>query len=171
MPKGPLAHIAFMVADLDKAVQSWTKILTVLDPAQVQEPIVRFDDFESGDDVLRAATFANPDGPEIQLFQPVGEGPLARRLERHGEGVHHICFTTPDLRGAVASLVENDVQVTTERLWQDTGLPWQWWTFVAPQSSHGLLLEIAHPYKSVDGTWHEGDGIVPIVPTDEERSA
>ena len=172
MPNGPLAHIAIMVSDLDQAVADWTRILAVLDPDQLEQPIVRFDDFTSGDDTLRAATFANANGPEIQLFQPVGNGPLSRRLEKRGEGVHHLCFTSPDLRTTVRALVDNDVKVTTERLWQDSDpdLSWQWWTFVSPETSHGPLLEIAHPYKAVEGRWEPVEGIVPVHPTAEEAA-
>jgi methylmalonyl-CoA/ethylmalonyl-CoA epimerase len=40
MPSGPLAHVCFLVKDLDKAIEDWTKILGVLDPAQLEAPIV-----------------------------------------------------------------------------------------------------------------------------------
>jgi methylmalonyl-CoA/ethylmalonyl-CoA epimerase len=156
MPNGPLAHVCFLVKDLDQAIEDWSKILGVLDPAQLEEKIVRYDRFEAGGDEMAWATFVNPDGCEIQLLCPLNDGPLGQRLAKHGEGVHHIAFTHPELPKAVAALDEAGVQLTSTELSQDPLLPWQHWTFVSPKSSHGLLVEVAYPYKPVDGTWEQG---------------
>jgi methylmalonyl-CoA/ethylmalonyl-CoA epimerase len=170
MPGGPLAHICLLVNDLDTALDDWRRILAVLDPGQLEQPPVVYEDATSGEDTFRWATFVSSTGTEIQLCQPTNDGPMGRALAKRGEGVHHICFTTPDLRGAVARLSESGIELTTERLWQDPAMPWQWWTFVGRSSSHGPLLEIAHPYRAVDGKWEAGEGIVPVEPTEEERA-
>lgn len=156
MPGGPLAHICFLVSDLDTAIEDWTKILKVMDPGQLVEPIVRYDRFEAGDDVMAWATFSNPDGPEIQLLAPLNDGPVGRRLAKHGEGVHHVAFLHPKLRQAVEELDSSGVKLTGKELSQDPLLPWQWWTFISQESSHGCLIEIAYPYKPVDGKWEKG---------------
>jgi methylmalonyl-CoA/ethylmalonyl-CoA epimerase len=159
VPNGPLAHICFLVHDLDRAVEDWTKILSVVDPAQLEEPLVRYDQFESGEDLMVWATFVNPHGCEIQLCQPLNDGPLGRRLARHGEGVHHLCFTSPDLPATVAELSEKGVALTSTELSQDPTLAWQWWTFIAPRSSHGPLVELAYPYRPVNGQWEPGERV------------
>lgn len=156
MPNGPLAHVCFLVKDLDRAIEDWRKILGVLDPGQLEEPIVRYDRFEAGGDEMAWATFVNPHGCEIQLLCPLNDGPLGQRLAKHGEGVHHIAFTTPDLPEAVEELDAAGVSLTSKELSQDPILPWQHWTFVSPKSSHGLLVEVAYPYKPVDGQWEKG---------------
>lgn len=153
MPAGPLAHVCFLVADLDRAIEDWRRILAVLDPEALERPIVRYDRFESGGDVMAWATFASERGCEIQLLSPLNDGPLGRRLAKHGEGVHHIAFTHPDLPDAVERLADAGVTLTSRELSQDPILPWQWWTFIAPESSHGLLVEVAYPYRPVDGRW------------------
>lgn len=156
MPAGPLAHICFLVKDLDRAIEDWSKILGVMDPRQLEERIVRYDRFEAGGDEMAWATFVNPDGCEIQLLCPLNDGPLGRRLAKTGEGVHHIAFTHPQLPDAVDALVEAGVTVTSTELSQDPILPWQHWTFVAPESATGLLVEVAYPYTPVDGRWEPG---------------
>ena len=103
MPSGPLAHICFLVKDLDQAIEDWTKILEILDPAQLEERIVRYDGFEGGGDRMRWATFVNPGGAEIQLMQPDPDSPLGRRLAKHGEGVHHICFAVDSPEDALGA--------------------------------------------------------------------
>jgi methylmalonyl-CoA/ethylmalonyl-CoA epimerase len=153
MPGGPLAHVCFVVKDLEKSIDDWTKILSVFDPGQLEQPVVR-QRWASGDDVMEVATFANPNGCEIQLMCPLGDdGPVARRLAKYGEGVHHLCFTHPNLPEALTELQEKGVELTSPDLVGDDAAPWQAWTFVAPRSGTGLFIELAYPYKPVDGEW------------------
>ena len=66
MPSGPFAHVCMVVRDLDKAIEDWTKILRVLDPASLEERLVKYDEFSSGDDAgMKWATFVNNGGTEI----------------------------------------------------------------------------------------------------------
>jgi methylmalonyl-CoA/ethylmalonyl-CoA epimerase len=157
MPGGPLAHICLLVRDLDRAIADWTAILSEVDPGQLAEPIV-VDHWEAGEDVMSSATFVNRSGCEIQLLCPLNDGPLGRRLARHGEGVHHLCFTSPDLPGAVERLAAKGVELTSAELTQDPTRDWQAWTFISPRSSHGLLVELAYPYEAVDGRWRPATG-------------
>src|SRR5882762_10064892 len=85
MPSGPFAHVCFLVKDLDKATEDWTKILGVLDPAQLAEPVVKYEEFSSGaDQGMRWVTFVAHHGCEIQLIQPTPGTPLGERLEKLG---------------------------------------------------------------------------------------
>jgi methylmalonyl-CoA/ethylmalonyl-CoA epimerase len=159
MPAGPFAHICFLVRDLAPALEDWKRILAELDPAQLEAPVVMVDRWEAGEDVMSSATFVNPSGTEIQLLCPLNEGPLKRRLDKHGEHVHHICFTSADLPATVNRLAENGIELTSAELQNDPALPWQYWTFIAKGSSHGALVELAYPYRPVDGVWEPGDGV------------
>ncbi|MCW2984333.1 MAG: hypothetical protein JWR63_1903 [Conexibacter sp.] len=156
MPSGPLAHICLLVSDLDQAMADWTKILGVLDPQQLEDPIVRYDDFEGGDDEMRWVTFVAGHGAEIQLVEPAADTPLGRRLAKRGEHVHHICFTTDDVPEAAKRLAAAGLEVDADNTYSDPGLPWQHWTWVLPSSAHGVLVEIARPYKAVAGKWEAG---------------
>src|SRR5271167_604904 len=134
MPSGPLAHICLLVNDLDEALEDWGKILSVLDPDQLKERTVRYDGFESGEDEgMRWATFVSHHGAEIQLLQPSPDTPLGRRLAKHGEGVHHICFTTDDVPVAARSLADKGLSVDVENTYKDPEMPWQEWTWVLPK--------------------------------------
>ncbi len=155
MPSGPLAHICLLVNNLDQAVADWTKILDALDPGQLVEPIVRYDEFEGGDDSMRWATFVSDRGTEIQLMEPAPDSPLGRRLAKHGEGVHHICFTTEDPGEVTRGLAEQGLS-TSDELFSDPDMPWQRWTWVLPDSAHGTLVEVARPYRAVNGKWESG---------------
>ncbi len=154
MPSGPFAHVCFLVRDLERAIADWRKILEVVDPAQLEQPIVKMLDFEAGGDVMSWATFVNPEGCEIQLMQPKS-GPLLRRLEKHGEGVHHIAFCRPDLPDVIDKLEAAGVRLTSTELQRDPVLPWQEWTFISPESASGLLVELAYAYRAVEGRWEK----------------
>jgi len=156
MPSGPLAHICLIVEDLDRAAEDWRKILAVLDPGQLEEPLVRYDDFTGGEDTMRWVTFVSQHGAEIQLCEPAPDTPLGRRLAKRGEHVHHICFTTPDVPAAAEQLSAAGVAVDAGRTYRDPGIPWQEWTWVHPQSAHGVLVEVARPYRARDGKWADG---------------
>jgi methylmalonyl-CoA/ethylmalonyl-CoA epimerase len=155
VPSGPFAHVSLLVKDLDKAVEDWTKILRELDPGQLEQPIVRYEEFDGGGDKMRWATFVSDHGAEIQLMEPAPDTPLGRRLEKVGEHVHHICFTTDDPAGVARRLAEQGLNARPEE-YNDPDTPWQRWTWIMPDSAHGTLVEIARPYKAVDGKWQSG---------------
>lgn len=157
MPSGPFAHVCLLVKDLDVAINDWTKILGVLDPGQLEEPIVRYDEFSSGaDSGMRWATFVSNHGTEIQFIEPSPGTPLGERLEKIGEHVHHLCFTTKDVPGALSKLAEQGIELASKgKTFNDPDMTWQRWGWVSPKSAHGVLLEIASPYEShQDGKWY-----------------
>ncbi|MGA8719151.1 MAG: VOC family protein [Solirubrobacteraceae bacterium] len=156
MPSNSFAHICMLVKDLDQAIEDWTKILRVLDPEQLEEPIVRYEQFEAGGDTMRWATFVSHSGPEIQLMEPGPETPLGQRLAKRGEHVHHICFTTPDVPKTMALLKEEGVELRSDEVFNDPTMPWQEWSWVPPGATHGPLVEVARPYRAVDGKWESG---------------
>jgi methylmalonyl-CoA/ethylmalonyl-CoA epimerase len=65
MPSGPIAHISFLVNNLDQAIADWTKILSVLDPRQLEKKMVRYNDIDGGGDRMSWATFVSEHGVEI----------------------------------------------------------------------------------------------------------
>ncbi len=158
--KHRLAHVCILVKDLDRAIQDWTIILGVVDPKQLEKQIVRYEDFGYGDERMKWATFPVPGGAcEIQLAQPITPGtPFYERLEKRGEGVHHICFSSSDLDEVVHDLKEQGVQLTGDPVADPDNIPFQRWTFISPKSSHGLLIELVQNYDSVDGKWVPPEG-------------
>ncbi len=157
MPHGPLTHISFVVHDLDKSIENWTKILGVLDPGQIESKVVRYDEFDGGGDQMKWATFVSPHGAEIQLMQPDPNSHLGKRLAKKGEHVHHICFAVADVEGSLQKLSDDGIKVVGG-ISSDPNLAWQRWGWVSHESANGVLLEIAKPYESHnDGRWHPAE--------------
>ena len=80
---------------------------------------------------------------ELELLEPISpEGGVARFLERRGEGLHHICFQTDDVREELAGLRRRGVEVIDEEPREGlAGLI----CFLHPQSHRGVLVELAQP--------------------------
>lgn len=154
---GPIrfAHVCLMVKDIEVAIQDYRDILGVVAPEQIIEPVVFYDDFGMGEERLAFATFVSPnDGVEIQLMQPKKPGtPLYERLQKRGEHVHHLCFTSERVRDTVDILRHAGIDIVPNGFSQDPQMAWQEWTFIHPSKSHGVLIELANHYRSVDGKW------------------
>src|SRR3546814_20716434 len=74
--------------------------------------MVKYDEFSSGEDQgMKWATFVNDHSTEIQFIQPGPGTPLGDRLEKVGEHVHHLCFSTDDVPGAMETLKAEGIQV------------------------------------------------------------
>jgi len=79
---------------------------------------------------------------EIELLEPLSEdGPVARFLERHGEGIHHICLQVDDIEAAMSQLADQGFRLLdkTPRM----GAGGKRIAFVHPRSAHGVLLELS----------------------------
>jgi methylmalonyl-CoA/ethylmalonyl-CoA epimerase len=157
MPSGPFAHVCLLVHDLDRAIDDYSKILGVLDPGQLEKKLVRYDEFSGGEDTgMKWATFVSDHGAEMQFIEPGPGTPLYDRLQKMGEHVHHLCFTTTDVPGAMSRMAAEGITLMGGgETYRDPGMPWQEWSWVSPKSAHGVLIEVAQPYESRDdGKWH-----------------
>src|SRR3546814_11043031 len=89
---------------------------------------------------MKWATFVNDHSTEIQFIQPGPGTPIGGRLEKVGEHVHHLCFSTDDVPGAMEKLKAEGIQVLGDgKTYNDPDLTWQKWSWVGPKSAHGVL--------------------------------
>ena len=78
---------------------------------------------------------------EIELLEPLGEeGPLARFLEKRGEGIHHLCIAVADIEATLADLAAQGFRLIDET--PRTGAGGARVAFVHPRSAHGVLIEL-----------------------------
>jgi methylmalonyl-CoA/ethylmalonyl-CoA epimerase len=85
---------------------------------------------------------------EIELLEPLDPSSgIGRFLARRGEGLHHLCFDTPDIVKTLTSLKEMRVELldATPR----AGLAGQI-AFVHPRACCGVLVELATPAPAAD---------------------
>jgi methylmalonyl-CoA/ethylmalonyl-CoA epimerase len=156
MPEMRLDHLSFLVRDLDEAIEKWRKILRILDPGQA-ERITHGEGVEGGEQ-MRWATFVNPKGCSIQLFEPVGDGFLKKILDKRGEIVHHVAFLSSNVDETVRQLREAEIPVLQEENTAPDTLPWLKWNFVPPDYVGGLLIEVAQRYDVEGDRWVQVPG-------------
>ena len=78
-------------------------------------------------------------GARLELLEPTGDGFLRRFLDKHGVGPHHLTFTVPDLRAAVAEARALGATVVGE----DYSHPSWREAFVVPDQTHGVVIQLA----------------------------
>jgi methylmalonyl-CoA/ethylmalonyl-CoA epimerase len=80
-------------------------------------------------------------GSFVQLLEPTRpDSPVARFLDRNGEGVHHIGYGVDDVAAALAALAANGITLVDER--PRHGSMGAAIAFVYPKSVGGVLTEL-----------------------------
>ena len=78
---------------------------------------------------------------KIELLQATSEdSPIARFIEKRGEGIHHIAFEVEDIRAEMKRLREEGFQLINEE--PRPGADNKWVCFVHPKSANGVLVEL-----------------------------
>lgn len=99
---GELNHVAIVVPDLDKAVDTYRYALgaKLSEPSDLPEHGVR-------------VVFVELPNTKIELLLPIGENsPVAKFLERNPDGgMHHICYEVEDILAARDKLVAEGARV------------------------------------------------------------
>ncbi len=122
-------HVAFVVADLDAALEMYRDRLGV-------EVLERMDVPEQGVEVC----FLNTSPVRIELISPTREDTgVARFLAKRGEGQHHVCFRVEDIRETMERLAQAGFELIDEA--PRPGVHGRV-AFVHPRSTHGVLIEL-----------------------------
>ncbi len=123
-------HIAIAVRDLDSAVDYYRKTYGV---EPVHREVVEKDGVEEV--LLKVAD------SYIQLLTPVrDDSPVAKYLEKRGEGLHHVGYRVDDCAAALARVKAEGHQVI-----DDAPRPGSRGTtvaFVHPKTAFGTLIEL-----------------------------
>jgi methylmalonyl-CoA/ethylmalonyl-CoA epimerase len=97
---------------------------------------------ELADQGVRAALLGAGDS-EVELLEPLdGASGVARFLARRGEGLHHLCFDTPDIASALADLKQRNVELLDAA--PRPGLAGDI-AFLHPDACARVLVELATP--------------------------
>lgn len=80
-------------------------------------------------------------GVKLELIEPLGEdSPVAKFIQKRGEGLHHICFEVDDIEDALKKLKENEVRLVDEV--PRIGATGKRIAFLHPESAFGVLIEL-----------------------------
>lgn len=134
-----IEHLGVAVRSLDEARRLWVDVFGL--PVTFEE--------EVASEGVRALG-VDAGGAIVELLEPLdSEGPIARHIERRGEGIHHVAFEVEDIEAALERLRRAGV-----RLIDDAPRPGSRGTrvaFVHPKGAHGVLVELVEKREGRSG--------------------
>ena len=130
MAIGKLDHIGIAVRKLEDALPFYVDTLGL--PSHEVE--------EVPDQKVRTAIFHVGES-RVELLEPTDpESPIAKFIEKRGEGVHHVALGVPDVVVALEQLKAKGCQLIDSE--PRAGAGGARIAFVHPKSTHGILLEL-----------------------------
>ena len=125
-----IEHIGIAVKDLDASNSLFEKLLGV----------AHYKIEEVASEGVRTSFFqAGPN--KIELLEALGEdGPIAKFLDKKGEGVHHIAFAVDDIVSEIARLTAEGFTVLNKE--PKKGADNKLVAFLHPKTTNGVLVEL-----------------------------
>lgn len=125
-----IEHIGIAVKDLQTSNLLFEKLFGA--PAYKEEEVesegVKTSFFKSGPNKIELLEGTNPDSP------------IAKFIEKKGEGIHHIAFDVTDIKAEMARLEkEGFVLLNAE---PKKGADNKWVAFLHPKTTNGVLIEL-----------------------------
>lgn len=86
-------------------------------------------------------------GPnKIELLQATNENsPIAKFIEKKGEGIHHIAFAVENIEEEVKRLTQEGFKIINET--PKKGADNKWVVFLHPKTTNGVLIELCQDIK------------------------
>ena len=126
-----ISHIGIAVADLEKRIPQY-ELLTASKVGAIT--VV-------ADQKVRVAMFGGHGSARIELVAPTSpDSPIARFIEKRGEGLHHICIYVENLDQRLAEMKAAGVRLIDEQ--PRIGADGTRIAFVHPSGAGGVLLEL-----------------------------
>ena len=123
-----ISHLGMAVNNLEEAREFYRSVFRL----ESSDPII------GGDGTIKVS-MVEVGNVLIELLQPIGnEGIMAKFLEKHGEGFHHICYEVDDINAEIASLKAAGIEVLGEPRPGAEGMS----VFLHPRGTHGVLVEL-----------------------------
>lgn len=125
-----IEHIGIAVKDLQTAGDTYSKLLGIAPykTERVESEGVNTLFFETGES-------------KVELLEAThADSPIARFIEKRGEGIHHIAFAVSDIKAEMKRL--SDEGFTLLNTEPKMGADNKWVCFLHPKNSHGVLVEL-----------------------------
>lgn len=123
-------HIGIAVKNLDETIKFYTDVLglDLQDTEIVEEQKVKVAFLPIGD-------------TEVELLESTAvDGPIAKYIERNGEGVQHLAFRVENIEEAIAEMKDKGMRMIDEM--PRYGAGGAKIAFMHPKSSYRVLIEL-----------------------------
>lgn len=124
-------HVGIAVKDLEQAKKFYTEVLgmKVMGEETVEQQKVKVCFIPCGDSEVELLESTSPDGP------------IAKFIEKNGEGMQHIALRVDNIEAAIADLKAKGVRMIDET--PRYGAGGASIAFVHPKATGGILLELS----------------------------
>lgn len=83
---------------------------------------------------------------KIELLEPTSsESPIAKFIEKKGEGIHHIAYAVSDIKKEITRLSKAGFKVINKE--PKRGADNKWVAFLHPKTTGGVLVELCQEIK------------------------
>lgn len=123
-----LAHVGVAVADLEEALAFYRRVLGTEPGPPENADGARIVPVVLGDTVVELLSSDDP------------ESPIGKYLQRHGPGIHHLCYRVRDLEAALAACREAGYRLIDETPRRGAGA--RRIAFLHPRTTSGILIEL-----------------------------
>lgn len=125
-----LEHIGIAVSDLEKAIDTYERLLNT--------PCYKREEVEA--QKVDTAFFAAGESKVELLGATAPDSVIAKYLEKRGEGMHHVAFEVEDIHAELDRLQEEGFTLLNEEPVE--GADDKWVAFVHPKDNRGVLVEL-----------------------------
>jgi methylmalonyl-CoA/ethylmalonyl-CoA epimerase len=123
-------HLGIAVKSIDAGKNFWTEALSL-----------KFEGTETVAEQKVTTAFLPVGESEVELLESTApDGPIAKYLEKKGEGIQHIAFRVANLDDALAELKAKGIQLIDEKPRKGAGGARI--AFIHPKATSGVLVEL-----------------------------
>lgn len=130
-----IEHIGIAIKDMNDANVLFEKLLGVpsykMESVESEGVLTSF--FQTGTNKIELLMATNP------------ESPIAKFLEKKGEGIHHIAFDVDDIHAEINRLKKEGFVLINEV--PKKGADNKWVVFLHPKNTNGVLVELCQEIK------------------------
>jgi methylmalonyl-CoA/ethylmalonyl-CoA epimerase len=128
-------HIGIAVKSIDEATKTYAKMFgkAAYKREEVASEGVITEFFQIGPNKIELLQATTPDSP------------IAKFIEKKGEGMHHIAFAVEDIHAEMARLKAEGFTLLNAE--PKKGADNKWICFVHPKDAHGVLIELCQEIK------------------------
>ena len=123
-------HLGIAVNSIDEGKSLWTDMLGLA-----------FEGSETVEEQKVTTAFFPVGESEVELLESTApDGPIAKFLEKKGQGIHHVAFRVENIEEALEELKEKGIKLIDEKPRKGAGGARI--AFLHPKATNGVLVEL-----------------------------